>query len=420
MKLSAAVVVIGNEILSGRVVDTNSSLIAQELRRLGAEVRRVYAVRDEFEEIIGALQSAAASAPLIITSGGVGPTTDDLTREAIARFLGVSLVKNGASEEKLHRVHQKRGMPMNPISIRQCMFPTGAEILENSVGTADCFHARFGKGQSIIALPGVPTELKTLLREKVIPSLPHYFSELGLPSSAHLHCFGLSESHLGSVVESVNLPHEVEVAYRPVTPEVWIELTSKTLPQSEVESLRLQVQEAIGTQFVFGWGENDTVQSVLGTLLQERGESIAAAESCTGGLLSDRIVSQPGASAYFLGTAVTYSNEAKENLLGVSPALLREHGAVSAEVALAMARGARERFHSTIGVATTGIAGPDGGSSEKPVGTVFIGVCDSKGEVAIRCSFPFERNRFRIYAAAAGLDAVRRRLLNIPAQWERR
>lgn len=420
---------IGNELVHGKIVDTNSAAIAQAADAAGLRIRRVVLCGDSGPEILAELKTAIADSSVVITTGGLGPTSDDLTRETLAEAAGVQLIENSEALAKLVAWSEKRKRPLNDNNKKQAFFPEGAERIINPVGTADAFITTLrdpsGRAVPVISLPGVPREMKTLLAEAVLPWIAARYPAPPQSPAVTFRCFGLSESHLGSVIDGLKLPATIEVAYRPQFPEILISLTHRgNEPLVErtaaLSSLRTTVGAAIGEEFIFSESASETMPEVVSQLLAERGITLAAGESCSGGLLAHRLVSLPGASRYFLGSAVTYSNDAKTVLLGVHEAQVQEYGAVSAAVAIEMARGARVRLGAGIAVSVTGIAGPDGGSEEKPVGTFYVGLSTAAGDQAYHYLHVGERNAFRVYSTTAALDLVRRKLLALPMSWQLR
>lgn len=423
-----SILAIGDELISGKIADTNSAFLARELESRGLEVKRISSVGDEHEDICAELRSICARSELVVTTGGLGPTTDDLTRQAIAEVCELELREHAGARKKLEELLAARKRPVNENNLRQVILPVGAEVITNRIGTADAFVTRARVGDRlvpIVSLPGVPRELHLIFEEELAPWLTKEFSSADRRSvSVHFRCFGLSESHIGRQVESCQLPDRFDVAYRPMFPEVLVTITARgtTSPDERKRDLDAhadRIANAIGPEFVVGREAEDTLPIVLSRLLAERGLTLAAAESCSGGILADMLVSVPGSSKCFASSVVSYSNDSKCAYLGVRPAILARYGAVSAEVAGEMARGARIRSGARLGVSITGIAGPDGGTEEKPVGTFFIGLADEDGEQSFHFFFPYERNMFRRYCAALALDLIRRKVLGLRLSWER-
>lgn len=430
--LQASILTIGDELLSGEVVDTNSTYLAEHLQNNGFKVGQMFCVGDELSEIVRALENCVDSAvqgSLVIVTGGLGPTTDDLTRVAVAKFCRVELELSQTALEKIKAYFAKRKRPFAETNSRQAYFPHGAEIIENPVGTADSFaiEAPYGRGRqvTILCLPGIPREVKEIWRQKLVPWFDQRFPNREKSKFSIIKSFGLSESYIGSRIEQAGLPENIKVSYRPVWPELLIKfsLTGEVAKDQQKQLLELAVEKAItqiSPAFVYSNDENESMADCVGKLLQERKLTLAVAESCTGGEIASRIVSTPGASTYFLTSVVSYSNEAKEVFLGVTLPLLENYGAVSEEVVKRMAQGVRSRIGSDIGLAVTGIAGPGGGTAEKPEGTVWIGLVTPDAEQTFCYFIPGERNMFRSYCAVLALDLVRRKLLGYPLEWERK
>ncbi len=414
-----SILVVGDELLSGAVIDTNTTFLASELRKLGGVLERVVMVGDEIAEISSALNELSKKSELILVTGGLGPTTDDVTRNGIADFVAKPLELNSDSLTRIKERFKSRNRPFSENNARQAYFPEGATVYQNPVGTADWFITSYKDNLKIVSLPGVPRELHAIYREQLHAQLLQLYPKLRPLSSGTLKIFGLSESYIGSVVESLELPATIRVGYRPVFPEVWLTFTALGDP-AELETAMLKVRERLGDDYVFSKNPEESFAASLGKIFMERGLTLSVAESCTGGIIADSVISTPGASNYFLSSLVTYSDEAKEVFVGVRSAFLADFGAVSAEVAIEMARGARLRIGAHYGVAVTGVAGPDGGSADKPVGTVYIGLARDGGEEAFRFDILYERNAFRRYCATLALDLVRRDVLGYTLTPERK
>ncbi len=430
VKYSVYLVAIGNELTSGKIVDTNTPYLAAELRKLGLEVTGAALVRDVHEEIVAALARAAAVADLVLTTGGLGPTSDDLTRQAVAAAAGVPLEEHAGALKKLEELFAARKRPMNPNNLRQVQFPAGARIVLNRTGTADAFVTPLpvpgaAKPVPVVSLPGIPRELEIIFAEELVPWLTKEFPAAEhVPAELILRGFGCSESYVGQQIEQCGLPPEIEVAYNPMFPEILLTFRHngsepRAARLAALAALEPRIRHALGREFVLG-GREDSLPDLVAKLLVANGLTLAAAESCSGGMIADALVARPGASKFFSSSAVCYSNEAKSTYLGVRPALLSRYGAVSREIAIEMARGARHRTNADIAVSITGIAGPEGGTPEKPVGTFCIGLASADGEDAWQHFYPHERNMFRRYGAYLTLDLVRRKILGLPLTWERR
>lgn len=364
---SAEVVAIGDELLSGETVDTNSSHIDDALEELGYGVLRHQTVPDSVEAIGAAVQEAAARADVVITTGGLGPTQDDLTFEGVARALGVGLELHSPTLERIEARFAKAGRPVSPNNRRQALLPSRGEALDNEVGTAPGFETALGKAR-IFVLPGVPREMRWLLEHRVLPRLPP-----GDPVVRQtIAVAGIGESQLEMDLLGVIGAHPgVRFGFRTRVYENQVKLLARGPDAAaRVEAARRAVHEVLGPRI---FGENGrTLEASVLDALREAGHTVAVAESCTGGWLGKLLTDVPGSSASVLGGVVAYANPVKERLLGVDPGVLAIHGAVSDPVARQMAEGVRARLGATWGIGTTGIAGPGGGTEEKPVGLVFI------------------------------------------------
>jgi len=411
--VKTAILSIGDELLLGEVVDTNAPRIAARLADVGIATARKLTVGDDEGEIARVLARLAREYDVVIATGGLGPTDDDVTARAAARAAGRRLVLNDEAMERLKEFFVRLGREMHPANGRQCLLPAKAELVPNPVGTASGFHLLLD-GCLLIFLPGVPAEMAVMLEETVIPLVLARRGEQQVTRTTTLTIFGLSEAEIGTRLADLDLSRPgLAVAYCVEYPVVQVKLRATGEDDGSLAALledgAALVRERLGGHVVAGDGE--TIDTVVARLFRETGLTLALAESCTGGLIAGRITAIPGSSGYFLLGAVTYSNDAKERLLGVSPELLAEKGAVSAEVARAMARGARRLAGSDLALAVTGIAGPDGGSPDKPVGTVFMALADRAGCSATGYHFTGDRHRIRTITAVTAMDWLRRRLL---------
>jgi nicotinamide-nucleotide amidase len=368
----AQILTIGDELLSGEVVDTHASWLDTRLAAWGWRVIRHSSVLDDVEAIAAALRSAAAEAELVLVSGGLGPTQDDVTLEGLARALGVGLVEHAPTVASLHERASRLGRPLTPGSLRQARVPAVGEVLPNAVGTAPAFVAPL-LGAQVFLLPGVPRELRYLAEHVVRPRV-----ERARPAVYRrtLKVIGLGESQLEHALSAALGEHAgVRVGFRTLGAENHLKLAAST-PEALVPAVEA-ARAALGAQ-VFGEDE-ETIESVVLAALGARDATLAVAESCTGGMVTERLTSVAGASRVLLGGAVVYANALKVSLADVPEALLVEHGAVSEAVARALAEGIRARTHATWGLSTTGIAGPGGGTPEKPVGLVWIAAAGPGG-----------------------------------------
>lgn len=412
----AALLAIGDEIVAGLIADTNSALLADLLRAEGIEVASIFAVPDDIPAIRRAIERAFHDAELVVTTGGLGPTADDLTTAAVASAVHTRLELHEPSLHAMEERFRVRALPMPANNRKQAMLPAGCAVVPNPRGTAPgfvCTTTRDGLPRTIASLPGVPAEMEPMARETLLPLIRE--SMAGRPIGSRVFSvFGLSESALDELLEGVVDPAEARLAFRASFPRLQARVTTWGDSDEEVterlDDLERRVRERLGDH-VYATGDAG-LEDVVGALLADSGRTLAVAESCTGGLIGNRITDVAGSSTYFNGGVVAYSNAAKIALLGVGESTLAEHGAVSNEVALEMAHGARTRLGADLGVATTGIAGPGGGTAEKPVGTVCIALAWEGGEWSRRYALG-SRTRAWVKAMTAqlALDLARRWLL---------
>lgn len=393
-----ALLAVGDELLDGRVTDTNSEFISSRLLPLGWRVILRAAVGDEIGIISETVSLALQVSDLIVVTGGLGPTQDDLTREAVASALGRALERDPAIEESLRSFFSSMGREMSPSNARQADRVRGAEWLHARLGTAPGQWIE-ESGRVIVLLPGVPREMQDMLEKDVIPRLRGRYPGVET-ASAVLLVAARPESEVGErVYEALGDVEGLKVSYRALTGQVEVRLEGDE-PEL-VEEGRRRVREALG-EWVVAEGE-ESLEGNLGDELRKRGLTLAVAESCTGGMIGERITRVPGSSDYFRGGVVAYSYRAKEALLGVDAGLLREKGAVNEEVAEAMARGVRERLSSDLGLSVTGVAGPGTGGEREPVGTVVLAVADGEGARAFKYRLPGNREMVRTFAANIAL-----------------
>jgi nicotinamide-nucleotide amidase len=376
--MRAEIVCIGTELLLGQIVDTNAAFLAKELADLGIDLYHKTTVGDNLNRIIAALELAWSRTDLLILSGGLGPTQDDLTREAVAGLLREELQLNEEAWSQVQNYFTKLQRPMVESNRRQAMFPKSGQVIANHLGTAPCLLVE-KEDRYLVALPGVPRELKGIWEVTVKPYLKKLLATENNPilTSRMIKMVGIGESAMEEqVIDLINSQTNPTLAPYAGTGEVTLRVTAKGYDEHEnwqlIETTTAQIRERLGS-YIYGY-DSDNLETVIGRLLKSAGWRLATAESCTGGLVSHRITNVPGSSAYLLGGVNSYSNELKINLLGVSAEIIATHGAVSSETAQAMARGVRKLTGAEVGIAITGIAGPDGGSPEKPVGLVYLAV----------------------------------------------
>lgn len=414
--MQAEVINTGSELLLGLVQNTHLAWLAGELAPLGVGVTRQVCVPDG-PDIRSALDAALDRADLVICTGGLGPTTDDVSREAAAGLLGLALVEDKSISEAIRGRFARRGLPMAGRVARQAMVPAGADALPNPHGTAPGLYfpptvlgAR--RARLLLLLPGPPRELQPMVREHVLPRLQAVLPDAGGRERRIYRLTGIGESQVEAAIgEKLEASGELEVGYCARPSEVDFRLIgpAEKLDQAEPEILR-----EIG-QWVYSRGE--TLEQAMVQLLRAKQTTLAAAESCTGGALANRITDVAGASEVFLAGYVTYANRTKEAAIGVPSRLIATHGAVSEPVAAAMAEGARRTAGATFALSSTGIAGPGGGTPEKPAGTVYLALAAEGAPTVVRkCYFPLDRKTFKHMATSAALDMLRRHMLGLPME----
>lgn len=404
--MSAAIFSIGTELVRGEIVNSNASWLGAELTALGFDVTETATVDDDPERITLTLKRLAENHAVIVATGGLGPTTDDLTALAVAGALGVALVRHEPSVEAIRRRFEALGRTMSPSNAKQADFPKGAEVLPNPVGTAPAFAVSLA-GARAFFLPGVPREMKRLFADHVVPRVAGLAPNL--THQIRIKTFGMPESMVGEKLAGLEAGNPgVTLGYRAHYPEIEVKVHARAGSHAEARALSTAVAEEVRARLgaiVYGEGD-DTFPVVVGRSVRARGYRLAVAESCTGGLVGQLLTAEP-ASDFFVADAVTYANSAKTRLLGVSEDVLRGHGAVSAEVAAAMAEGVRRACGVEVALAITGIAGPTGGTPEKPVGLVYWAVAHPGGTIVRDRTFGGDRHQIQLLAAFAGLALVR-------------
>jgi nicotinamide-nucleotide amidase len=408
---SAEIITIGTELLLGHLVDTNTPAIAAELADNGIDVYRTCSVGDNRVRIAQAVREAVSRASAVICAGGLGPTVDDVTRDGIADAAGVALVRDDGVAEQLRRYFTGLGRTMSPNNERQALFPAGATILENPYGTAPGFALDVADA-IVIALPGPPRELLPMLREKVVPLLRSRWNIRAAIVSRIIRTAGVSESEIDRRIEDLFRASEnPSIAVLTQDGEVIVKVTGKAPNAAEARALCDTLVERLVARLGASAYSTDgaSLPETVGRCLRERGLTLAAAESCTGGLVGALVTSVAGASDYFRGSIVAYGNRAKTELLDVAPPLIERHGAVSAEVAAAMAEGAKAALGASLAVAVTGIAGPSGGTQDKPVGLVYVALVGEDDACTVqRLQLPGAREMVQRRAALAALLLVLR------------
>lgn len=409
--LNAEIIAIGSEMLTPFRTDTNSLWLTERLNSLGVDVKLKTIVGDDEGRLEETIRDAMKRSEIIVSTGGLGPTEDDITRKIFARVLQKRLVLDDAILEKIRARFARRGVPMPEINSRQALIIEGAEIIDNNNGTAPGMLIRNGKC-TIALLPGPPREMKPMFEAAVAPALRQQVGDLFI-LRRKLSIFGLTESSTDELAAPIYTQYKnptTTILFKDGQIELHLTATAKKAAEGEklLDELAGRLDEALGN-YVFS-RRDETLEEVAGNLLKFNGYTLATAESCTGGLLAGRITDVPGSSEYFIEGVVTYSNEAKIRMLGVPTDLIERHGAVSEEVARAMADGVRSLAGTTFGIGITGIAGPGGGSEEKPVGLVYIALADDNDAIVRKFVFPGDRQFIRQLSVNAALDMIRRRL----------
>jgi len=406
MSLLVEILATGDELLTGQVVDTNSAWLMDRLWDLGLMVRRKTLVGDDRADLLAALKETTGRSDVVVMSGGLGPTEDDLTAECVAAAMGAPLEVDPPSLEAIRRRFERLGREMTPNNAKQARFPRGATVIPNRLGTAPGFIAPLGRGE-VVCLPGVPVEYRGLCEEVVLPRLAARLDQV--PASRLVKLFGVPESHADQRMRPLMddpANRGVRFGYRAHWPEIHVKW-SVFGPEAEARADRILVEvRQIFGEALWGEGKDELAAMVVGRLAERR-ERLALAESCTGGLLAETLTSVPGASAVFDLGVVAYADEMKSRMLQVPPGMLSRHGAVSEPVARALAEGARAAAGATWGIGITGIAGPSGGTEEKPVGTVFLALAGPSGTQGLQRLYRGDRDRVRRTAAHEALNLLR-------------
>lgn len=410
--MKAEIITIGDELLIGQVIDTNSAWMAEQLNLIGIQVVQITSISDQFEHILTTLGEASKRADIILMTGGLGPTRDDITKATLCQYFNTRLIFSQEAYDNILRIFKSRGFQITALNRAQAEVPENCTMLLNINGTAPGMW--FDKDDKVyISMPGVPFEMKSLMSEIILPRLAK-FSPISI-SHRTILTQGVGESFLAAQIEAweTSLPPFIKLAYLPQPGMVRLRLTASG---SDKKILNKRVDEEVNKlyklipQYIFGEGD-DTLELIIGRLLKSQNYLLATAESCTGGYIAHLITSVPGSSAYFKGSVVAYSNEIKEQVLGVTPTTIEKSGAVSAETVFEMAAGIIRQFNVQCAIAVSGIAGPEGGTPEKPVGTTWICVLTPKGAETRKFTFGDHRGRNVRRTALAALDMLREQLL---------
>jgi|JI7StandDraft_1071085.scaffolds.fasta_scaffold00113_20 nicotinamide-nucleotide amidase len=408
----AAILTIGDEILIGQVVDTNSAWLGQHLSEIGVTVKKSWSVADTHEDITLGLKQALAEADIVFMTGGLGPTKDDMTKKAIADFLGVEMFFHQDTYDRIKRIFDRMGRAMSAAHDDQCLMPVGTQILPNSMGTAPGMLFRH-EGKMIISMPGVPYEMKAIMTEEVLPMLVAQVDTTIVHKTILTTGVGETtiENELSDIIST--FPSFLKIAYLPSLAQVRLRLsatgTDKLLLNNTVEAFANQIIEKLG-DIIYGYGDS-SLEKEIALLCHEKKINLGMAESCTGGHIASKIVSIPGSSAFFSGGFVSYSYESKVNLLHVNPATLTTYGAVSEETVKEMVNGTIDALKVDVALSVSGIAGPDGGTPDKPVGTIWICVGNKENKVTYLLKAGKDRSKNIEIASIYALNLLRKFIL---------
>jgi len=408
----AAILTVGDEILIGQVVDTNSAWLGQHLSEIGVTVKKSWSVADTHEDITLGLKQALAEADIVFMTGGLGPTKDDMTKKAIADFLGVEMFFHQDTYDRIKRIFDRMGRAMSAAHDDQCLMPVGTQILTNSMGTAPGMLFRH-EGKMIISMPGVPYEMKAIMTEEVLPMLVAQVDTTIVHKT--ILTIGVGETTIENELSDIisTFPSFLKIAYLPSLAQVRLRLsatgTDKTQLNNTVEAFANQIIEKLG-DIIYGFGDS-SLEKEIALLCHEKKINIGMAESCTGGHIASKIVSIPGSSAFFSGGFVSYSYESKVNLLHVNPATLTTYGAVSEETVKEMVNGTIDALKVDVALSVSGIAGPDGGTPDKPVGTIWICVGNKENKVTYLLKAGKDRSKNIEIASIYALNLLRKFIL---------
>lgn len=412
--MKAEIITIGDELLIGQVINTNTAYIAEKLNGVGISVERMTIVGDKDQEILDAFKEAYEKYDVVCVTGGLGPTHDDVTKKVVCKFFNTDLVMNEEALVNVKRLLKSRNMPLTKLNEEQALVPRMCTVIQNPHGTAPGMFFDWNK-KYFIVMPGVPYEMKAMMENFVVP---HFSKRASGSAIRHrtLKTTGIPESFLAQQLGNLDeLLQGAKLAFLPASTGVRLRITVQEKYSQSAERKIQEVEKRIrakAEKYIYGV-DDEELEQVIGKLLTKKKLKIAVAESCTGGLIADRITNVPGSSNYFERGVIAYSNQSKVDLLGVPQELIEKHGAVSREVAEAMAEGVRKISSANIGISTTGIAGPTGGTPEKPVGLAWIGYSDNNGTFALKFNFGEDRLRVKERAAQAALELTRRRILKI-------
>lgn len=407
------IITVGDEILIGQIIDTNSAWMGQQLNLVGAEVNGIHSVNDSVEGIINGLKNAMEQADVILITGGLGPTKDDITKKTIADYFGTELVFHEPTWDRIQGMFKRWGRSTTPAHKEQCFMPASATILFNKMGTAPGMWFE-KEGKVVVSMPGVPYEMKYLMEFEVIPKLVKHFPGKPIDHRTIL-TVGEGESRIAARLEKIEttLPNFVKLAYLPNLGNVRLRLSAIAENGEDIAAIldeKVKEIEATIPELIYGYG-TQKLEEAVGTLLKNKGLTLSTAESCTGGFLAHKITTVPGCSTYYKGSVIAYAYEAKRNELGVKPKTLEKYGAVSEETVKEMVIGVLKALNTDIGIAISGIAGPGGGTPDKPVGTVWLAIGNQEHMETVKLQIGKDRLRNIQYTAVKGLDLIRQFVL---------
>ncbi|WP_370087919.1 competence/damage-inducible protein A [Ekhidna sp.] len=408
MPAKAILISIGDEILYGQTLDTNSHWISGELDSLGIRVIKKITIGDSREEILDNLAESEKLADMVLITGGLGPTSDDLTKPCLTEYFGTQLERNEEILSHIKGMFERAGWEMSESNAMQADLPANCTPIKNSIGTAAGMW--FDQNDTVfVSMPGVPFEMRQMMKDSILPKLKEKFVRDTI-NHRMIRTIGIGESKLAEIIKDweSQLPKTIKLAYLPTMGAVKLRLTTSGDNATTQKLVQAEIDKVIPLieKFVYGY-EDEEIEEAIGRMLKAKGMTLAVAESCTGGYLSHKITSVPGSSQWFNGSFVPYSNQLKNEQLHVDMKIIQEHGAVSEPVVLALAKNVRKEFKSDVGVSISGIAGPGGGTPEKPVGTVWIGYADAKKNVAKKFQFIRDRELNIKYSAVAALNMIR-------------
>jgi nicotinamide-nucleotide amidase len=411
----AEIITIGDELLIGQVVDTNSAWIAQRLNEIGIKVKQITSVSDDEQHIISALNEAKLRADVILITGGLGPTNDDITKYTLCKYFKSNLRFDEDAFLNIEKIFKARGREVTAVNRKQAEVPEKCDVLQNLNGTAPGMWFDV-LNKVYVSMPGVPHEMKPMMENSVIPELKSRFSAQKIYHKTIL-TQGIGESFLADKIADweKKLPSHIRLAYLPAPGMVRLRLSAEGDNEKELQSeVKKEVKklEALAGEFIYGY-DDETLEQIIGDLLRKNNATLSTAESCTGGYIAHRITAVPGSSDYYIGSVVAYANSVKENFLDVASATLEKHGAVSEQTVIEMAKNIKEKFRTDYAIAVSGIAGPDGGTAEKPIGTVWLAIASQDKVFTKKLLLGNNRMRVIMETSLNALNYLRKIILGI-------